>query len=193
MKAVGITLFISFLLVFEYCPAQIETGAGQHLIVVHKNKNKCKVFRTNKKITLYNKDGYKYKGELSIINDTVIAIDSLSFYFSEINKVGGKSAGLKVMKVVGGSLAAGGTLLGGLGGLLIMAAYKDNSCGAVFVLAFGYVFVLAGTTATLIGAIPLVFSNRKYEIGKKWNLLIVDKIPESRDEVEKLRIRLHQE
>lgn len=92
------------------------------------------------------------------------------YLLTEINNVRTNPIGLKIAKISGGVLTGGGGLLTAFGVYLIIAGFSLNECGAFIAVALGAAFGIGGLAVVIVGGIPLLIGEKKFELETKWNL-----------------------
>ncbi|PLX03151.1 MAG: hypothetical protein C0594_10870 [Marinilabiliales bacterium] len=178
-----ILIFLFSLLIIEIGYAQSERDySNDFLAIKHQQKQKVKFMKAGKKINfwLYG-DDEKHKGKFRVKDENTIVVDSIEFPIENIRKLGGRSTGMQIAKIIGGTVTGAGTIFGGIGILMLRDAKNSNdACGGAIVMMMGYTLAIVGTAAIVIGGIPFVFNNRKYDLENKWELSTIEALPRNR-------------
>lgn len=159
------------------------------LLIQHKWKNRVKYMKEGKRVVYWiTDDEAKYKGRLDTIKDSSLVIKGQEFKLTDFDKFGGRSTGLKVVKLVGGATLASGTLVSGFGIAFIVEGYNmtdpEDCCGSVILITMGYVMIIVGVPTMAVGSIPLFFTGRRFDLDK-WELKISHEIPKKRKDIKR--------
>jgi len=166
------------------------------LLFSHKFKDKQKFVKDHKKISYWViNENNKKKGRIDSIADSFLIIDGNIIPFSQINKIGAKSTGLKIIQVTGKVLLVTGTVVSGFGAYLILYGYTiadTDACAAMFYIVYGVLAASIGVPVVIIGAIPLAIVGKRFDLQKKWNMqmqLVPDKkyVKEQKKQEKKLQ------
>jgi hypothetical protein len=137
--------------------------------------SKARYFGINKKIQYQlHKDDKKQKGKLLEIHDDYLLVDNSKINIQDISLIGGRAAGLKVAKIIGGGIAVAGSGLTATGLFFISASSQEDGCGAAVYMFSGILLGTVGVVAVGVGSVPIILSSKKYDLGYDWNIFVVN-------------------
>ncbi|MEM7368316.1 MAG: hypothetical protein AAF587_06910 [Bacteroidota bacterium] len=151
-----------------------ETERSKEIWLQHRLKVKSVSFQENKKITVWTKDGKKFKGKFAIENDSAIRVENQTIQVSDITHL---RVPRRSTQIIGAILSIPGAFLTGLG-LALLGNYSSNQTNleGLFSLLFGIMLLLVGGIPLIIG-VPLMFLGRKFNFLTKWDMSIKEVNP----------------
>lgn len=157
---------------------QAEAESENILLLQTPQRKNPRYLAAGTKVIYRVKGGERLKGQLDRITDSTFTISGNTYYPEELEMISGKSAGLKMAKVAGVAVMVLGA--GGAGAGLALLSYADQTgnCGEAFLaIFFGVLLLMVGGMLLVIGAIPLFFRNKRYNLLTKWKLSITQTVP----------------
>jgi len=166
------SLILPTLLFFAF-PVFSQTSDFCLKLVNKSNPDQVRYIHEGKRISLYDKNDYKSAGKLSIENDSIIMISDTTFFLTDVSTIRGKSTGLLIIRIFGGTLGAFGLMMVGGGAVILSEAIATNTLGSIILIPLGVIVTGAGVLATLTGISIAFVNGKKYDLMDKWDLSIV--------------------